>query len=115
MPLTFSEPIRAFYEKYDEANRLATGVFQLEFARTQEILQRYLPAPPATILDIGGGPGIYSCWRNWDTKYICWIPYLHTSITRNRYLPDNPNTQLPASFLAMHAGLILPIKAPTPS
>jgi len=62
MAFTFSEQIRAFYEKYDEANRLATSVFQLEFARTQEILQRYLPAPPATILDIGGGPGIYSCW-----------------------------------------------------
>jgi len=62
MPFTVSEQIRNFYEKYDEANRLATSVFQLEFARTQEILQRHLPAPPATIFDIGGGPGVYSCW-----------------------------------------------------
>jgi ubiquinone/menaquinone biosynthesis C-methylase UbiE len=62
MPFTVPEPIRNFYEKYDEANRLATGMFQLELARTQEILQRHLPAPPAKILDVGGGPGIYSCW-----------------------------------------------------
>ena len=62
MAFTVPEPIRNFYEKYDEANRLATGMFQLEMARTQEILQRYLPAPPAKILDIGGGPGVYSCW-----------------------------------------------------
>lgn len=59
MAFTFSEQIRAFYEKYDEANRLATNVFQLEFVRTPEILLRHFPAPPATVLDIGGGPGIY--------------------------------------------------------
>ncbi|MGH7598195.1 MAG: class I SAM-dependent methyltransferase [bacterium] len=62
MPFTFSEPIRVFYEKYDEANRLTTGAFQLELARTQDILRRHLPAPPAVIFDIGGGPGVYSCW-----------------------------------------------------
>ncbi len=62
MSFTVAESIRSFYEKYDEANRLTTSVFQLEFARTQEILQRHLAAPPAKILDIGGGPGIYSCW-----------------------------------------------------
>jgi len=42
MSFTFSEPLRRFCEKYDEAGRLATGVFQLELARTQEILQRHL-------------------------------------------------------------------------
>ena len=35
---------------------------QLEFVRTQEIITRYLPAPPAVILDIGGGSGPYACW-----------------------------------------------------
>ena len=59
---SLSPQIRSFYEKYDEANRLATGVFQLEHARTQELLSRYLPAAPALILDIGGGPGVYAAW-----------------------------------------------------
>lgn len=62
MAPAFSEAVRAFYEKYDEANRLASGVFQLEYARTLEILQRHLPPPPAVVLDVGGGPGVYSCW-----------------------------------------------------
>ena len=34
----------------------------MEFVRTQEIITRYLPAPPAVILDIGGGSGPYACW-----------------------------------------------------
>lgn len=32
----------------------------LEFARTVELLQRHLPPPPASVLDVGGGPGAYS-------------------------------------------------------
>ena len=35
---------------------------QLEFVRTQEIITRYLPDPPAVVLDIGGGSGPYACW-----------------------------------------------------
>lgn len=62
MSFIIAESIHNFYERYDEANRLSTGAFQLEFVRTQEVLLRHLPAPPAKILDIGGGPGIYSCW-----------------------------------------------------
>jgi len=58
----FSDQIHSFYESYDEANRLNTGVFQLEYLRTQEILQRYLPSAPAVLLDVGGGPGVYACW-----------------------------------------------------
>lgn len=69
----FSPQIRAFYEKYNEADRLATGVFQLERERTQELLARYLPKPPAKILDIGGGPGVYAAWlaqRNYEVHLV---------------------------------------------
>jgi ubiquinone/menaquinone biosynthesis C-methylase UbiE len=45
-----------------ERGRLASGSGRLELARTQGILRRYLPPPPAIIADIGGGPGVYSCW-----------------------------------------------------
>ncbi len=61
MPYFFSKHIRSFYEQYDEASRLTTD-FKLEFARTQEILTRYLPEPPVVVLDVGGGPGVYACW-----------------------------------------------------
>jgi ubiquinone/menaquinone biosynthesis C-methylase UbiE len=52
----------AFYDRTPEESRLENGVFRLEFARTQEILTRVLPAPPARIADVGGGAGAYSFW-----------------------------------------------------
>ncbi len=58
-----SEKILSFYRQTQEANRLTTSTKgQLEFVRTQEIITRYLPAPPAVVLDIGGGSGPYACW-----------------------------------------------------
>ena len=45
-----------------EADRLAQGSGRLELARTQEVLWRFLPPPPAVVIDVGGGPGRYACW-----------------------------------------------------
>jgi len=56
------DEIRRFYETTPEAERLSTGPFQLEFERTKELLAERLPKPPATILDVGGGPGAYALW-----------------------------------------------------
>jgi SAM-dependent methyltransferase len=51
------------YGKGEEADRLTTSnAGQLEFERTQEIVLRHLPPPPAVIADIGGGPGRYTLW-----------------------------------------------------
>jgi SAM-dependent methyltransferase len=38
----------------------------LEFLRTQELLRRYLPVPPATVLDVGGATGIHAKWLAGD-------------------------------------------------
>ncbi len=54
--------IAEFYETFDEDRRLLSGLGKLEFARVKMILQRFLSAPPATILDVGGGTGRYSSW-----------------------------------------------------
>lgn len=45
-----------------EKDRLAAGAGLLERLRTEEILRRYLPRPPALVLDVGGGPGTYATW-----------------------------------------------------
>jgi ubiquinone/menaquinone biosynthesis C-methylase UbiE len=45
-----------------EAQRLQGGSSQIELARTQELVMRYVQPPPAVIFDIGGGPGVYACW-----------------------------------------------------
>ena len=59
----FSDEILSFYRQTQESKRLTNDVTgQIEFARTQEIITRYLPEPPAVILDIGGGSGPYACW-----------------------------------------------------
>ncbi|MGH7495483.1 MAG: class I SAM-dependent methyltransferase [bacterium] len=82
----FSSEIRSFYEQYDESSRLASNVFQLEYARTQEILLRYLPRPPAVILDVGGGPGVYACWlaqRGYEVHLVDPVP-LHLEQARQR-------------------------------
>jgi ubiquinone/menaquinone biosynthesis C-methylase UbiE len=45
-----------------ESERLLHGSSQIELARTQELVMRYVPLPPAVIFDVGGGPGVYACW-----------------------------------------------------
>jgi ubiquinone/menaquinone biosynthesis C-methylase UbiE len=59
---TGKERIIAYYEGADEASRLSAGWFQLEQARTRELILRHLPPAPAKVIDIGGGAGVYACW-----------------------------------------------------
>jgi SAM-dependent methyltransferase len=58
----FDETIREHYGTGYERERLTVGSSRIEFARTNELLQRFLPSAPATILDVGGGPGAYAAW-----------------------------------------------------
>jgi ubiquinone/menaquinone biosynthesis C-methylase UbiE len=58
---SLSEILR-HYADADESSRLRTGWFQLEKARTQELILRHLPPAPASIIDAGGGAGVYACW-----------------------------------------------------
>jgi ubiquinone/menaquinone biosynthesis C-methylase UbiE len=56
--------VLAFYnERFREDDRLrvrAHGV--LERVRTQELIARFLPPPPASILDVGGATGVHAEW-----------------------------------------------------
>jgi SAM-dependent methyltransferase len=55
--------MRAYYERGLESERLAVAHHgPLEFGRTKELLLRHLPAPPAVVADVGGGPGRYARW-----------------------------------------------------
>jgi SAM-dependent methyltransferase len=54
--------IEDHYASGYEADRLHTGEGLLERERSRELLRRFLPPAPATILDVGGGPGGYACW-----------------------------------------------------
>jgi len=50
------------YETIREEYRITAGLGRLELLRTQEVLRRHLPTPPAAIIDIGGGPGAHAEW-----------------------------------------------------
>jgi SAM-dependent methyltransferase len=54
--------LRAYYDRGMERDRLTDGRGSLEFIRTCEIVRRRLPAAPAVVADIGGGPGRYALW-----------------------------------------------------
>jgi ubiquinone/menaquinone biosynthesis C-methylase UbiE len=54
------EEIEAYYRLGFESRRLSSDVGELEKLRTQEILARHLPAPPAVIFDVGGGAGVHA-------------------------------------------------------
>ena len=56
------EEIARYYDRSDERARLLDRTGRLERERTQEILERYLPPPPARVIDVGGGAGIYARW-----------------------------------------------------
>lgn len=59
--MSFDDDIAAYYARGEEEGRLR-GWGRLEYVRTQELLERFLPAAPAVVCDVGGGPGAYATW-----------------------------------------------------
>jgi SAM-dependent methyltransferase len=55
-----SSEILDFYGAGQEEHRLTTSLGRLERIRTWEILERFLPAAPSRVLDVGGGTGVYA-------------------------------------------------------
>ena len=52
--------IVSYYECNGERDRLGSGARGIEFVRMWELLERFLPAAPATVLDVGGAAGRYA-------------------------------------------------------
>src|SRR5438309_8288075 len=76
----------AYYGRGLEEQRLEEDKGKLERWRTQELLARYLPRPPAVVLDVGGGTGHYSVWlaqRGYTVHLIDPVP-LHVEQARAR-------------------------------
>jgi SAM-dependent methyltransferase len=78
------ESIAAHYASGYEADRLQQGAGQLDRERSRELLGRFLPPPPATVLDVGGGPGGHACWlaaRGYQVHLVDITP-LHVELAR---------------------------------
>src|SRR6266581_2334148 len=86
-----------FFEHYAsgyEGQRLQSGSSQIELARTQELVTRYVSPLPAVIFDVGGGPGVYACWlakQGYEVHLVDALP-LHVELARqaSKAQPDAP-------------------------
>jgi SAM-dependent methyltransferase len=78
------EAIAAHYASGYEADRLHQGAGQLDRERSRELLARFLPPAPATVLDVGGGPGGHACWlATWGYQVdLIDITPLHVELAR---------------------------------
>ncbi len=77
------EVINHYASGYEQV-RLSRFAGVLEFARTQELIRRHAPPPPAVVYDIGGGPGSYAFWLG-DLGYqvhLLDILSLHVDLAR---------------------------------
>ena len=83
-----------YYDGADEVARLQTGWFRLEQARTQELILRHLPPAPATIIDAGGGAGVYACWlaaRGYRVHLVDPVPkHVEQARTASARQPQHP-------------------------
>ncbi len=61
MPKLIPADVDDFYSTTSEEGRLLLGLGPLEFERNKDLISRYLPKK-GIIIDVGGGPGIYSEW-----------------------------------------------------
>ncbi len=67
-----------YYRDADEAERLFRRAGVIERLRTQELIARYAPVPPARIYDIGGGPGAYALWlarQSYEVHLLDAVPH----------------------------------------
>jgi ubiquinone/menaquinone biosynthesis C-methylase UbiE len=89
----------AHYGTGYERDRLRAGTSRIELARTQDILRRVLPSPPAHILDIGGGPGEYAAWlarEGYEVQLLDAVAlHVEQAVHAAARQPDHP-------FSAMH-------------
>ena len=93
-PNGFDSAISEFYHRTSEETRLQQqGPFQLEEARTRELILRFAPPPPATVLDIGGAAGAYALWlaeRGYAVHLIDAAPRLVAEAERRSRLAPQP-------------------------
>lgn len=78
--------IRTYYDRGGERTRLDGS---LELLRTRVLLERLLPGPPATVLDVGGAFGVYATWLTglgYTVKIVDPVP-LHVEAAHAKGIP----------------------------
>ncbi|WP_157253791.1 class I SAM-dependent methyltransferase [Nonomuraea typhae] len=104
--------LHAYYEQDKEHLRLREGAQRLEFWRTQDVLRRILPAAPARVLDVGGGPGAHAEWLAADGYRVALLDPIPLHVERAAGLPGvtpvvGDARRLPYPDASMDAVLLL--------
>ena len=90
--------IVAYYERGDEIRRLSSSGGQLEETRIRELITRHLPATPAVVYDVGGGPGSYACWlarKGYEVHLVDPVPlHVEQAAAASQTQPDHPIAEL---------------------
>jgi ubiquinone/menaquinone biosynthesis C-methylase UbiE len=76
-PSGSGDDVLRYYALGLEKDRLDEAYFPLERTRTRELIERHLPPPPGTVLDIGGAAGAYSFWlaeRGYEVHLVDPVP-----------------------------------------
>src|SRR5689334_12390016 len=74
------------YTAGDEDIRMSLDRNLVEWVRTCELLERWLPPAPATVLDVGGGPGRHLLDRGYAVTLYDLVPK-HVTQGRERGVP----------------------------
>ena len=96
------------YERFEEDSRLSGPFGELEFARTQEVIERGLPPSPADILDLGGGTGAYAFWLAGLGHRVTLVDLVprHIETARRRQLTDSADLVAMSTADARDPGLL---------
>ncbi|HKF77544.1 MAG TPA: methyltransferase domain-containing protein [Candidatus Dormibacteraeota bacterium] len=76
------EVIRHYRDEFDEDQRLAHGLGELELLRTREIVCRHLPDGPLRVLDVGGATGVHAAWLAEDGHRVHVLDPVATQVAR---------------------------------
>lgn len=83
-----SKEILAHYDEGLEADRLSRPSGQIELIRTQELMRRFLPPPPAVVYDVGGGAGVHAFWlaeHGYGVHLVDAVPlHIEQALQRNK-------------------------------
>jgi SAM-dependent methyltransferase len=86
------EAAQHYASGYEATRLFGSAQGELERIRSQEIIGRHLPPPPARVLDIGGAGGVYSLWlldQGYEVRLIDAMP-LHVELAE-RTLSEHSN------------------------
>ena len=95
-----SETAQHYASGYEATRLFGSAQGQLERLRSQEIIGRRLPAPPARVLDVGGAGGVYSLWLldlGYEVRLIDALP-LHVELAE-RSFNEHPNHRLASAHV----------------